>query len=174
MGKAGWYVITGGPSSGKTTLISKLSEMGYNVVPESARLLIDKRISEGKTLEEIRIDEKEFQKRVMEMKVNFESQLPKNELVFLDRGIPDTIAYFRLYGFDLEEILKFCQEKTYKKIFFLEQLTFEKDYARIEDWEKTEKLNKLLRSAYLDLGYEVVTVPKMPMEERIGFILSNL
>lgn len=174
MGKPGWYVITGGPSSGKTTIISKLPKMGYHTIPESSRLLIEKGISEGKTLEDIRVDEKEFQLRVLEMKIKLEAESSKDRTVFIDRGIPDTIAYFQLYGFDIQEILKTCQEKTYKKVFFLEQLPFEKDYARIEDEETAKRLNELLRNAYLDLGYEVVSVPNMSIEERVNFILSNL
>jgi len=168
------YVITGGPSSGKTTLISSISKKGCHACHEAARLLIDKEISEGKTLEEIRIDELEFQRRVLEMKLEAESKLPKNEIAFIDRGIPDSIAYYKFYGFDLSEILKFCKEKRYKKIFFLEPLPFEKDYARIENEKQAKRLGELIKKAYLDLGYDVVTVPRMPLEERVNFVLSNL
>jgi predicted ATPase len=174
MGEPRWYVITGGPSSGKTTIISRLSKMGYQTIPESARLLIDRGIREGKKLEDIRIDEKEFQLKVLEMKIKLENELSKDRIVFIDRGIPDTIAYFQLYGFNVKEVLKTCQEKRYKKVFFLEPLHFEKDYARIEDEEIAKKLNELLKNAYLGLGYEVISVPKISIEERIEFILSNL
>jgi len=174
MGESRWYVITGGPSSGKTTIISKLTEIGYQTVPESSRLLIDKGMTEGKTLEEIRVNEKEFQLKVLEMKISFENELPKDKTVFLDRGIPDTIAYFQLYGFDVQEILETCLEKRYRKIFFLEPLAFEKDYARIEDEKTAKKLNELIKNAYTELGYEVVSVPNMPIEERVKFIMSKL
>ncbi len=174
MGHFKWYVITGAPSSGKTTIISRLSKIGYHTLFEAARFLIDKEISEGKSLEEIRIDEIDFQKRVLEMKINLEGKLPKDQIVFIDRGIPDTVAYYQLYGFNPKEILKVCQEKKYKKIFFLESLPFEKDYARIEDGKTSKRLSELLKRAYLDLGHEVVVVPNMPIEKRVKFILSNL
>jgi predicted ATPase len=108
------------------------------------------------------------------LKIKFERELPKDEIVFIDRGLPDCIAYYKLYGVDAREILKICKKKRYKKIFFLEPLKFEKDYARIEDEETARKLSELIKKTYLDMGYEVVSVPRMPIEERIKFILSNL
>lgn len=174
MSNTKWYVITGAPSSGKTTTISILSKMGYLTHTEAARILIDKEISKGKSLEEIRKDEREFQRKVLRMKIEIEEKLPKDKIVFLDRGIPDTIGYYQLYEFDVQEILKFCKRNVYKKIFFLEPIPFEKDYARIEDEKKAEKLSELLKKAYLDLGYEVIVVPRMTIEKRVNFILSNL
>jgi predicted ATPase len=174
MKESKWYVITGVPGSGKTTLISRLSEMGYLTCPESARLLINKETSKGKPLKEIRGDERKFQKRVFKIKIKLEDKLPKGKIVFLDRGFPDCIAYHKLYGLDTKEILKLCKEKRYKKIFFLEPLPFKKDYARTEDKKTIEKLNYLLRKSYLDLGYEIVTVPIMSAEDRIKFILSKI
>jgi len=35
-----WHVITGGPCSGKSTLIDQLANHGFQTVPESARLYI--------------------------------------------------------------------------------------------------------------------------------------
>ncbi|NIM46945.1 MAG: AAA family ATPase [Candidatus Aenigmarchaeota archaeon] len=173
MGDLKWYVITGTPSSGKTTIISRLSEMGFQTCSEAARFLIDEEISKGKTLEEIRINEIEFQRKTLELKIKSEDKLPKDKIVFIDRGIPDSIAYFQFYGQDVQEVLKFCH-KRYKKIFFLEALPFEKDYARIEDEKTARKLSELLKKTYLDLGYEVISVPNMSIKERINFILSNL
>jgi len=174
MKESKWYVITGAPSSGKTTIISQLSKLGYQTIPEAARVLIDKEISEGRTLEEIRKDELEFQRKVLKMKIEIENKISKDNTVFFDRGVPDTIAYYKLYGFNLEEILKFCKERTYKKIFFLEPLSFEKDYSRIEDENSSKRLNNLIKRAYIDLGYSVISIPVISVDERIKFILSNL
>jgi len=168
------YVVTGGSCSGKTTLLSELSKRGYRTFPEAARVLIDKGISEGKTLEEIRRDEIDFQKKVLKMKLELEDKLKEDEVVFLDRGVPDTIAYYKLYNFDFSDLLRICKKKRYEKIFFLEPLIFEKDYARIEDKETTRKLSDLIKRVYLDLGYEVITVPVMSVEQRAKFVLSKL
>jgi len=63
MDKPKWYVITGGPCSGKTTIIKELRKIGYIVYPEAARIFIDKEIRKGRLLKEIRKNEAKFQKR---------------------------------------------------------------------------------------------------------------
>lgn len=169
-----WYVVTGGPSSGKTTVLKELSKLGYITYIETARSFIDKEIAKGKSIEEIRSNEAEFQRKVLEMKIEIEKKAPKDKIVFFDRAIPDSIAYYRIYGLNEREVLKFCREKKYKKIFFLEQLPFEKDYARIEDNKTVAKLGKLLKEIYQNLGYKVINIPVMPVKERIQKILSEI
>ena len=44
-----WYVITGPPCSGKTTLIDKLEALGYPVVHEVARWVIEGNIKDDMT-----------------------------------------------------------------------------------------------------------------------------
>ena len=56
-----WYVITGGPGSGKTTVVNQLNMLGYHTTIEHARHFIDTQMITGKTAEEIRKNRKEFQ-----------------------------------------------------------------------------------------------------------------
>jgi len=148
--------------------------MGYHTVSEAARTLIDNEMKKGRALQEIRKNEAEFQRKVLEIKIQIEKELPKNKIVFFDRGIPDSIAYFQIYNLNPEGVLKFCKEKTYRKIFLLEQLPFVKDYAKVEDTETAKKLQFLLRKAYSDLEYEVIDIPFMPVKDRLKIILSNI
>lgn len=169
-----WYVITGGPSSGKTKIIVRLAFMGYLTIPEAARALIDNEMSKGRTLEQIRADEFEFQKTVLKMKIDAENRIPVNQTAFFERGIPDSIAYYKICDGDVESAIKASQKRRYKKVFLLEQLPFEKDYARTEDEELANKISKLLHDSYSSLGYDVISVPVMKsIEERVNFILSK-
>ena len=61
----------------------------------------------------------EFQRKVLEIKIKTENKISKDKLVFFDRGIPDSIAYYFLYGLNDEELTKFCRKRTYRKIFLL-------------------------------------------------------
>lgn len=168
-----WYVLTGGPSSGKTTLLEKFKELGYYTVPESARILIDKYVARGMPAREFRRDEMEFQRKVLFMKLDAENRAPKDKIVFFDRGIPDSIAYYKLHNLDTNEVEKVSKNR-YKKIFFLEQLPFKKDYARVEDGRTAKKLGELMLKAYKSLGYDVVFVPVIPVDERARFVLARL
>jgi predicted ATPase len=169
-----WYVITGTASTGKTTLVNSLTKLNYLTVPEAARVLIDEEIKKGKTIEEIRKNEAEFQRKVLDIKINVEKNLPKDRIVFFDRGIPDSIAYYQICGLDIAGLLKLCKKNMYRKIFMLEQLPIEKDYARVEDTETINKIQILLRKAYSDLGYEIIDIPAMTVEKRLKMILSNI
>lgn len=175
MQQTNWIVITGGPSSGKSTLIEHFKSNGYSVVPESARILIDKEIAKGKTLQEIRSDEKEFQRKILQMKMKLEEQLSPQQLTFFDRGIPDSVAYYQICGGDrgdMDSVLQACQKRRYKKVFLLEQVPFQNDYAQTEDQKRAQTISKLLYEAYTDLGYDVIKVPLFPIKERAEIILS--
>lgn len=169
-----WHVITGTLSSGKTSVINYLSSLGYFVVPEAARLLIDNEMKKGKTIEEVRSDEVLFQKRILQMKIDFEEKIPINQLTFFDRGIPDSIAYYQRCSLDISSIINASREREYKGIFLLEMLPIEKDYVRIEDEKTAIDLQKLLYLSYRDLGYEIVKVPVKPVKERAQFILDRI
>ena len=169
-----WFVITGGPSSGKTKTTEYLAFLGYPTVPESARILIDIERSRGKTLEKIRANEAAFQRKAMQMKVEVEGRVPPEQLTFFDRGIPDSIAYHRLYNQDINEALKASKKRRYKGVFLLERLPFENDYARIETEDLTKKIDKLLYDAYATLGYKVVKVPVKTIPERVEYILKQI
>ena len=90
-----WYVITGGPSTGKTTVINLLSERGYKTTIEHARHYIDTMKNEGNTVEEIRANKRKFQLGVLDMQIEQEAELSRSDIVFLDRAIPDAMAYYQ-------------------------------------------------------------------------------
>ena len=170
-----WYVITGGPSSGKTTTVNMLSERGYQTTIEHARHYIDTMHRGGRTVEEIRSNQKEFQSGVLEMQIEQEASLTPDKMVFLDRAIPDALAYYRFLNLEVDnEITKAMKSVSYRKIFILDLLPFVKDYARTEDEEAQKKIQSLLIEVYKSLLFPVIHVPVLSPEERVNFILKNL
>lgn len=170
-----WHVFTGAPSSGKTTIIKLLESRGYDVLYEVARILIDLEMKKGKTIKEIRRDEGKFQKKILNLKIQYEKSLNPKRITFLDRAIPDSLAYYKLVGLPKDKYLENTVKKTsYKKIFLFEKLELEEDYARTESKKEIERLEKLIEETYKNLGFSIIKVPKMPVEKRVKFILSNL
>lgn len=174
--RTNWHIITGGPSSGKTTLLNALAERGYKTVPEAARTLIDRGLAEGKSIDDIRGDELAFQMKVLELKQDIESKLSQNEIIFFDRGQHDTLAYLKLYDFPISEtVTDALAAASYGQVFLLEPLAnFEADYARTESAEQARKLHQLLAEAYDSYGIKPRTVPAISVADRVEFILEAI
>lgn len=174
-GANNWYVITGGPSTGKTTVINMLAEKGYQTTIEHARHYIDTMLIEGHTVEEIRNNIRQFQLGVLDMQIEQEKAIRPEDLVFLDRAIPDAMAYYQFLMLDYDEkLLTAVKNTSYKKIFILDRLPFSKDYARAEDEEDQKIIHQLIIDVYTSLGFPIVTVPVLPPVERVEFILNNI
>ncbi len=169
-----WCVITGAPCSGKTTVIDILARQGFQTALEEARAYIDEELDKGRTIEEIRSDLLTFERNILHRKIRSEEGLPREERVFLDRALPDSVAYYRMDGLDPEEPLAFARKYRYERVFFFEPLKFQKDRVRAEDEERAQRLDWLLSSAYHSLGYDLIRVPVVSIPERVRLVLTAL
>ena len=170
-----WYVITGGPSSGKTTTVNLLAQRGYKTTIEHARHYIDTQRHNGRTVDDIRNHQREFQMGVLDMQVEQEKQISPDEIVFLDRAIPDALAYYRFLSLTPDEkLLDALKTVSYKKVFIMEYLPLIHDYARTEDVEAQKKIHQMLCEVYESLPFQIIHVPVLPIESRIEVILKNL
>ncbi|MDP3015115.1 MAG: ATP-binding protein [bacterium] len=175
MDKRPWYVIAGGPCAGKTTLLMAIKECGYQVIKEAARAIIEAELQKGKTLNDIRGDEFLFQQIVLREKIATEQKLPKDKIIFFDRGIPDTIAYYKLCGVDNDiELNKALEGVSYKKIFLLDMIDYVRDNVRTETPEQARYIHTLLEDSYRNMEFPIIKVPVLPIPERVKFILDNL
>ncbi len=168
-----WYVITGAPCSGKSAVIRALAYRGFKVVHEAARAYIDSQLALGYSLREIKTDILAFERHILLEKVRVEQSLPRNTVHFLDRAIPDSVAYFQLEGLDPEEPMSYSHTLRYKGIFVLDRLMFEADEVRTEDNELAGKIEMLLEKCYRKLGYTLIRVPVMPVEQRAEWVLKH-
>ena len=174
MRQTNWCVITGAPCSGKTAVIDELAWRGYRVIHEVARAYIDGQLENGLRLDQIRADELLFERHILHEKVRIESALADKETIFFDRGIPDSIAYFKLAGLDFAEPFSMSRLVRYKRVFFFERLGFLKDNVRSEDEDKAAKLHFLIEESYRKLGYDMVPVPVLPVRDRADLVLKHL
>ncbi|WP_293874073.1 ATP-binding protein [Flavobacterium sp.] len=171
-------VITGGPGTGKTTIIDALIEQGYACFPEISRqvtleakkqgigqLFLEKPLLFSELLLEGR--RKQYQ----------QASADKSKIVFLDRGIPDILAYMHYIGDSYPAFFDHaCQEYNYSKIFVLPpwEDIYESDEARYENFEQAKLIFDHLLETYQKYGYELIEVPRGPVENRIEYILSQL
>jgi predicted ATPase len=172
--KTNWFVLTGRPCSGISTTLAALEAARHATVGEAARAVIDEGIAAGRSVEAIRADDAVFQRDILHRKIENERGLSPGEIVFLDRGIPDSIAYFSMAGMDTAEVRVHSAERIYRAVFFIEPLPYAPDYARTESPEALERLEIELREAYFEFGYDVIHIPVAPVDERVGRILEHV
>ncbi len=167
-----WQVITGAPCSGKTAVIVELGRRGFRVVPEAARAVIDAEIGKGRRLSDIKADAHAFEHRILQAKLAAEARLPEEDLVFLDRALPDSVAYFTLEGLDPREPREQSRRFRYRNVFLFERLAFRPDRVRSENDATAARVERLIENVYLDLGYRPHRVPVLPVTERTDAVLS--
>jgi len=169
-------VLTGGPGSGKTTLINALQAKGIAVMPEVSReILATEKENNGDGLPWINPDK--FHLMVLEGRMQqYKDACSMPKPIFLDRGIPDSFAYLVADGQsippeDWEKMAAFPYHNTvlitppWKEIYA-------NDEQRWEDFEHATRIFNALSSVYRTLGYTVVEVPKSPINERVSFIMD--
>jgi predicted ATPase len=170
-----WHVITGAPCSGKSTLIAHLADNGFRTAPEAARQYFEREMATtGRTIEEVRADVASLVQGILGMMLEIERGLVANELVCLDRGYPDCLAFLRQFGLDPNEYLPDCFHHRYASVFMLDRFPVQLDGVRIEDEAAADYLDEWHYRDYTALGYRVVRVPVLPPQERLAFVLEKL
>ena len=112
-------VIIGGPGSGKTTIIDGLSTKGYCCYPEISREVTMEAKKQG--IEQLFLENPLlFSELLLEgRKTQFQNALTEpHQVVFLDRGIPDVLAYMNYIGDSYPAFFdKACRDHIYSKIY---------------------------------------------------------
>ena len=170
------FVVSGGPGVGKTTIVNELGKLKYNTIPEAARLVAetDKRFA-GKPIH--KINRKQFQDEILkhQIKVQEDFLLRNRDFAFSDRGFGDSMAYYDLNGLRLpRKHLDYIKSFKYRGIFILEPLRFYKtDGLRTETKKEQVEIHDEIFRTYEDLGYDLIKIPQMSVEDRIAMILKN-
>ncbi len=166
------YVITGGPSSGKTTTVEELERREFEIVHETAAEVIKEMQSEGKDVAE---HFEELQTRIFELQLATEAALGDG-VHFLDRSIIDGLAYRKARDLDLpKERIEAAKKTKYDKVFLMELLPFVEDGIRFESSiEEVLAIQEQTKQTYEEYGYEVILVPVMSVIDRVKFILQHL
>lgn len=169
-----WHVITGTVSSGKTTLIDLLADKGFQTMPEPGRQYFEREMAKGRTIDEIRENPVALTRCLIDIMLNTEHGLPANKLLFFDRAFPDALAFCRVYGLNPNEILADCFHHRYASVFLLDRFPVEQDGVRAEDEATADLIDEWLARDYSALGYSVVRVPALSLQERLAFVLEKL
>ncbi len=169
-------ILAGGPSTGKSSVISHLKIKGYPCLDESFRELLDKErendsgINFGNT--PLEFSYSIFSSRKHQYKLG-----DKFPVSFFDRSLIDVLAYLDMehisYPIDWQETIE--THKYHKKVFYFPMWKdiYTQDDHRLETWEEALKVDRAIRKKYINEGYHLVEVPLMTVEKRTEFILNT-
>lgn len=171
-------VIAGGPGTGKTSIINHLKKLGFPCYDEISRQVTLQARKDGIEqlflTEPLLFSEKLLEGRIQQFKNALNSQ---ESVVFLDRGIPDVLAYMDYIGDTYpQHFIDACKDNTYDYIFVLApwQEIFTSDSERYENFEQAIEIHEHLLQTYMRFGYQLIDVPFGSIENRADFILDQL
>lgn len=171
-------VITGGPSTGKTSVIEKIEERGYPCFPEISRNITLEAREQG--IPQLFLsDPLLFSKRILEGRLDQFREAAKSDttFVFLDRGLPDVTAYLDCFGQKYEAYFDaVCLANRYDMVFLLPpwKEIHQSDNERHENFGEALRIHDFLELTYQRYGYEVRDVPIGTVAERVDFIFAQL
>src|SRR3546814_11499094 len=100
------HVVTGGPGSGKSTLIDALAAAGFATSPEVGRAIIRKEMAAGGTALPW-VDHLAFAEKMLVREVAaHDAALAAAGPVVLDRGVPDVVGFLRISGLAVPSALE--------------------------------------------------------------------
>lgn len=173
-----FVVVTGGPGSGKTSLISALVATGLRAMPEAGRAIIQDQVAIGGAALPW-ADRATFAELMLawDMRSYREAQALDEAVVF-DRGIPDVIGYLELCGLPVPAPTRKAAELCrYRRQVFIAPpwpAIYAGDAERKQSLEEAQATHAVMMRVYGELGYERVSLPRVPVAERVAFVLRAL
>ena len=171
-------VITGGPGSGKSTLVDSLARAGYARSIEAGRGVIQDQVAIGghallwqdtASFAELMLC---WEMRSYHLAANMAGP------VFFDRGVPDVAGYLQLLGLEIPAHMeKAALAFRYHPQVFIAPPWPEiicQDKERKQTFEEAVRTYDSMAAIYAKYGYELIELPRTPVEERLRFILSRL
>lgn len=171
-------VITGGPGTGKSTLINELIGRGYTCLEEISRQIILNAKKDG--IDQLFLTNPLLFSELLlkgRQQQFLKADMLASEIVFFDRGLPDVLAYMDYIGDTYpQNFVNTCKDSVYDIVFILKpyKAIYETDNERYENFEQALDIHKHLLNTYQYYNYHLIDVPFDTIENRIDFILNTL
>ena len=173
-----FIILTGGPGSGKTSILENLKQRGYQCIDEVGRKIIQEQLATGGNALHWG-DQIAFRDLMLERSIEDYLKVEDTEnKVFFDRGIPELIGYCYLINTPVTEACKVAaQQYRYHPLVFIAppwKEIYQNDTERKQDFQEAIETYTAIKRSYIESGYQIIELPKVGVEERVDFILQYL
>ena len=172
------FVITGGPGSGKTTLIEALEAVGFTRTMKAGRGVIqDQMAIEGQALPWH--DPNAFAELMLSWEMrSYRIALREVGPVIFDRGVPDVIGYLRQLSVPVPAHMQRAAERfRYNRRIFVAppwREIFKQDSERRQCFDEAARTYEAMVETYSELGYELIGLPRASVAARREFVMDMI
>lgn len=173
-----FFVVTGGPGSGKTTLIDALVAKGLRAMPEAGRAIIKDQTATGGSALPWR-NRLAFAEAMLGCDLrSFQDACDGGGTVLFDRGLPDLAGYLNLCDLPVPaHIREAARSFRYNRKVFIAPPwpeIFRQDEERKQSVEEANQTFDAMVRAYTEFGYELTHLPLAPVPDRVAFVLERI
>ncbi|KVO29718.1 ATPase [Burkholderia ubonensis] len=173
-----FFVVTGGPGSGKSTLIDALGRAGFARSQEAGRGVIQDQVAvDGPALPWR--DRSAFAELMLgwEMRSHHLARQARGP-VFFDRGVPDVIGYLRLSGLAVPAHAEAAARRFryHRRVFIAPPWPdiYTQDAERRQDFAEAVRTYDAMVECYASYGYRLIELPRASVKARVRFVLDAL
>jgi predicted ATPase len=172
------FVITGGPGSGKSTLIDALAGHGICHMPEAGRAIIQDQLAIGGEALPWS-DRRAFAELMLSWEIrSYRAALRLSGPVIFDRGVPDVAGYLRLSGLPIPSHVDRAARmfRYHHRVFVAPPWPeiFAQDAERKQSFAEARATYEAMIETYSALGYELIPLPLDSVEKRVQFVLATI
>jgi predicted ATPase len=172
------FVVTGGPGSGKSTLIDSLAGRGVCTMPETGRAIIQDQIAIGGEALPWS-DRRAFAELMLSWEMrSYRDALGLSGRVIFDRGVPDVLGYLRLCNLPIPAHVERAAKvfRYHHRVFIAPPWPdiFAPDAERKQSFEEAVATYDAMVETYAALGYDLVPLPLSSVEERVQFVVAAI
>lgn len=173
-----FFVVTGGPCSGKSTLIAELHRAGFATMPEAGRAIIQAQVAiDGPALPWK--DPALFAELMLSWEMrNFREASELTGPVFFDHSFVGLPGYYPMMGLPLPAHVHTAATtlRHRRRVLIAPPWAeiYENDAERKQTWQEAVATYEHIAATYTDYGYDLVELPKVSVEERVRFAVATL